>query len=52
MTVAFRQASGSGGTTTGTLSLNGDPVDMKIGTLIVGWSTNVSGNVANGNIKL
>jgi autotransporter-associated beta strand protein len=51
MTIGFRQASGSGGTTTGTLSLNGDPVDMKINTLTAGWSTNVTGNVANGTIN-
>ncbi len=48
MTVGNRNNSGgSGGTSTGTLSFNGFPVDMKLGTLTVGRQSNSSATGAD-----
>lgn len=51
MTVAYRNASGSGGTTTGLLDLYGHPVDMKLNTLTLGRAANVAANTANGTLQ-
>lgn len=54
MTLGNRSASGSGGTSTGTLALNGHPVDLRFGTLTVGQSSNggASGNnIGTGNLN-
>lgn len=54
MLLANRSASGSGGTDTANLNLNGHPVDLKLGTLTVGQSSNggASGNnIGTGNLN-
>jgi autotransporter-associated beta strand protein len=51
MTMGNRQASGSGGTTTANLNLNGHAVDFKLNTLTVGQSGNVTANTGTGNLN-
>lgn len=51
MTLGNRQAGGSGGTTTGTLSFDGNAVDMKLGTLTLGEASGAAANVGTGNLS-
>ncbi len=51
MSIGNRQASGSGGGNTGTLNLLGHPADIKLNTLTVGQSGNVTANVGTGIVS-
>lgn len=53
LTLGNRNSSGTGGTSTGTLSLDGHPVDIKLGTLNLGMVNGGSGtaNIGTGSIS-
>lgn len=51
MTLGNRTASGTSGTTTGTLTLTGHPVDAKLSTLTVGECTATTPNIGSGVLE-